>query len=70
MKYFSCVALVVQMVLVIHNLNILDAALACTAQDSLYGEENELHHKAGCALLRWVSINSHLLAGMSGNIYT
>lgn len=28
---------------VIHSVNVLDAALAFTAQGSLYGEESELH---------------------------
>lgn len=30
-------------VFVIHSVNVLDAALAFTAQGSLYGEESELH---------------------------
>lgn len=35
------------LVFVIHSVNVLDAALAFTAQRSLYGEESELHQYAG-----------------------
>lgn len=56
------------LVFVIHSLNIHDAALACQAQDSLYGEENELHHKAGCALLRYRSTLIFYLESFTFNV--